>query len=65
MTSNFTNTLGSSTVSYPCATSASESAVPHRGQYVVTRSASTSSSAACNCFNDHHTDSMYSVFIVQ
>ncbi len=63
--SNFTNTLGSWTVWYPMATSASESAVPQRGQYVVTRSASTSSPRLCNCFNDHQTDSMYSLFMVQ
>ena len=31
----------------------------------MTRSASTSSPRPCNCFNDHQTDSMYSVFIVQ
>jgi hypothetical protein len=60
-----TSTLGSSTVRYPSATSASDRAVPQRGQYAVTLSASTSSPRWCSRFSDHHTDSMYSVDIVQ
>jgi hypothetical protein len=54
---NRTWTLGSSVVAYPRATSASDSAVPHRGQYAVTLSASTRSPRSCNRFSDHHTDS--------
>jgi hypothetical protein len=58
VTGNRMKMLGSSTVSYPRATSASDNAVPHRGQYAVTLSASTSRPRSCRRLSDHHTDSM-------
>ena len=65
LTGNRRNTLGSSTVWYPMATSASDSAVPQRGQYAVTLSASCSRPRSKSERSDHHTDSTYSVSIVQ
>src|SRR3990170_46354 len=62
---NVANTLGSVTVAYPMATSWSESAVPHRGQYATDLSASNSRPWAWSSLSDHHTLSMYSVSIVQ
>ena len=52
-----TEMLGSSTVLYPRATSASDSAVPQRGQYAVTLSASTSNPRSWRRLSDHQTDS--------
>jgi hypothetical protein len=55
---NVTKTLGSSTSAYPIATSASDSGVPHRGQYVVIRSSWNSRPWPWSCLSDHHTLSM-------
>ena len=57
-TGNRTNTLGSTVWAYPSATSASDSAVPQRGQYAVTLWSSTSNPRRWSSFSDHHTDSM-------
>ena len=60
-----TYTDGSVTVSYPCASSWSDSVVSQRGQYGETRWASNSRPASKICFSDHQTLSMYDESIVQ
>ena len=50
---------------YPSATSASDSAVPQRGQYARDLVVLDEQPALVQRFSDHHTDSMYSVSMVQ
>ncbi|CAM5476868.1 hypothetical protein SCALM49S_00271 [Streptomyces californicus] len=60
-----TKTEGSTTVSYPWASSWSDRPVPQRGHQGATRWSWTSRSLAKISFSDHHTESTYSGSIVR